>query len=170
MRKKIFKKKGLTMLEMVITISVLTIGLTGTFALVSGIISRTTTSSFRLIAAYLGQEGIEIVRNIRDTNWLEGFNWDEGLAGEGEADYDDYSLGSFQDRFLNLDGNGFYSYNPGTQTKFKRKITIKDREDLYPSGDPDGVIDKMTVLVEVFWKEKGKKHSLAAQEDLYKWY
>ncbi|MBZ9578331.1 prepilin-type N-terminal cleavage/methylation domain-containing protein [Patescibacteria group bacterium] len=169
--------KSFTLLEAIIAIFIITVGVVGVLGLVSQTIGSVIVSSQKLIAAYLAQEGIEIVRNIRDTNWLEGApSWDEGL---GEDDWEgDYTMtqnlnfclfacGYDDLSFLKIDANGFYSYSAGNDTKFKRKITIADKEDL--SDPPDGVYDKMTVTVEVFWREKGKTYNVSAQENLYNW-
>ena len=82
--------KGLTLVETIIAGSILTTAIVG---LSVALFSFTATSSIipsRLIAAYLTQEGMEIVRNIRDTNWLQGRGFAEGfiLCSRGcEADY-----------------------------------------------------------------------------------
>jgi hypothetical protein len=39
----------------------------------------------KLIAYYLGQEGIENIRNIRDTNWLNDRAWDQGISSKVET-------------------------------------------------------------------------------------
>jgi len=161
-------KKGFTLLETIIAIFIITIGIVGVSGLVSQTISSVTISSQRLIAAYLTQEGIEIVRNIRDTNWLEGSAWDAGLgADDWEGDYNNLNLTScpfaceYDDlSSLKIDADGFYSYSAGNETKFKRKITIED-------GPVPG--DSLKVKVEVFWREKGKPYSVPAQENLYNW-
>lgn len=169
------KKNGFTLLEVMIAIFLVIVGITGVFLLITKTVGQMALSSSRLIAAYLSQEGIEIVRNIRDTNWLEqsyhANSWDEGLvlpdidcSAGCEADYTDTTvenptLSTYDGgNFLNIDGNGFYSYSPGTATKFKRKITID-------TGTPD--ILEVTVLVE--WQEKGKSYQHSAQENLYNW-
>ena len=72
-------KKGFTILEVLVTMLVITIGGLAAYAMVQQIVFSTFSSSYRLTAAYLAKEGIEIVRNIRDTNWLEEENWDNGL-------------------------------------------------------------------------------------------
>jgi len=162
-------KRGFTIIEAIVAIFVITTGIVGVLTLVTQTISSATYSSDRLIAAYLAQEGIEIVRNIRDTNWLEGAaTWNDGLGvGEYEGDYNDSDLTvcpSICDydnnlRFLKIDG-GFYGYPlSGTETKFKRKITI--------GAGP--IADSLNVKVEVFWQEKGKIYSVPVQENLYNW-
>lgn len=160
------KDRGFTLLEIIIAIFVLTIGIIGVFSVLPQMLSYTAFSSSQLIAAYLSQEGIEIVRNIRDTNWLTpGNSWNTGLdQGDYEADYNDPDLTSCSSpcdynhnlRFVKLDG-GFYNYDTGGDTKFKRKITITPEADYL----------KVSVLVE--WQEKGKTRSIAVQENLYNW-
>jgi len=163
-----FSKKnlgGFTLLEVMIAIFFITVGVLGVFTLIQQTITFAAISSSRLVAAYLGQEGIEIVRNIRDGNWLEQrtnpeISWNAGLAaGDWEADYNSQELTqSYGGNFLNLDTKGFYSYAPGTQTKFKRKITIlaEGTETL-----------KVSVLVE--WSERARTYQFIVQENLYQW-
>lgn len=176
------RKNSFTVLEVILAITVLTIAVGGSFILISQTIGSVSVIQSRLTASYLVQEGLEIIRNIRDSNWLNPDKvWDEGLgAGDYEADYlttllsDPLLCSPFCQydnglRFLGIDGNGFYGYNysSGNETIFKRKITISDRVDL--DDPPDDQIDKFKVSVKVFWREKGQIRSLAAQEYLYNW-
>jgi len=166
---------GFTILEVILAITVLTLAVSGSFILISQTIGSISVVQSRLIASYLIQEGLELARNIRDSNWLKNEAWGQNLeAGDWEGDY--LTLTScpppcqYDDlRFLGIDGNGFYSYNysSGNETIFKRKITFSDRVDL--NDPPDGQIDKFKVSVEVLWKERGQLHSLSAQEYLYNW-
>lgn len=151
---------GFTLLELMTVVFVVAIGLLAVYAVSSNIIVYTNLSLSRLTASYLAQEGIEIVRNIRDTNWLETSDWTSGLAvGDWEADYNDGSLSNNLNRYLNIESaSGFYGYGAGTQTKFKRKITIT----------PDGEALKVSVLVQ--WQERGKSYEVTVQENLYGWY
>ena len=153
---------GFTLIEVITAVFVMTVGLVGVINVVQQIIDYNRLLSSRLIGAYLAQEGIEIVRNIRDTNWLEVDAWNDDLeAGDHEADYDDPSLSPFiSDHFLRIDG-GFYKYSLiGTPTPFKRKITII----------PDGA-NKLKVTVEVNWGDWGESaKSIIVKENLYNWY
>ena len=72
-------KNGFTILEILIAILVITIGGLAAYAMIQQIVFSTFSSSYRLTAAYLAKERIEIVRNIRDTNWLEQEDWNNGL-------------------------------------------------------------------------------------------
>ena len=153
-------KNGFTLLEGIVAIFLVTVGIGGAYTLISQTISSAIISSQKLIASYLVQEGIEIVRNIRDTNWLEGNNWNDGLSsGDWEADYKTQNLTqSYTGNFLNIDSEGFYSYSSGSPTIFKRKISIS------PEGD-----DILKVIVVIEWQERGRTHQIRAQENLYNW-
>jgi len=169
---------GFTILEVILAITVLTLAAGGSFILISQTIGSISVIQSRLTASYLIQEGLEIVRNIRDSNWLKNQTWNQNLGeGDWEGDYLSLSLTprplpcQYDDlpcqydnlSFLGIDGSGFYGYNysSGNETIFKRKITI--------SKEPEEP-DRLKVSVEVFWREKGQIRSLAAQEYLYNWY
>ncbi len=166
---------GFTLIEMMIAIFVMVVGIMGVMSLLQRVIFSSSVSSSRLTAAYLAQEGVEIVRNVRDTNWLEARtaanSWDEGLTVCGGAgfiaDYShsygpnqiDPSFPCYSGQYLNIDTNGFYGYSSGAQTKFQRKILITQ------GGSPD----VQNVLIEINWTDKGASSSLSVQEDLYNW-
>jgi len=163
------KNKSFTLLEVIITIFVITVGILSAYTVVQEIVFYTYRVSSRFTAAYLAKEGIEIVRNIRDTNFLDLADppWNQNLgAGNYEADYEDSTLTSCPDpctyendlSFLRIEG-GFYKYSvSGTQTQFKRKITITDE------------IDYLNVSVLIEWKKGDKDYSLTVQENLYNWW
>lgn len=163
---KFLQKKGFTLLEVLVAIFLITLGVLGAMTLVSQTIAFSQLNSSRLVAAYLAQEGMEIVRNIRDSNFIKihkgwDINWDDGLAGCSggcEADYDDPVLVTSTDRYLKIDGD-FYNYDSGLETPFKRKIFIT------PLGS-----DILKVRVEVSWSERGRSHKISVQEKLYKWW
>ncbi len=151
--------KAFTLIETVIAIFLITAGTTGAFALVQRTITFTAISAARLQAAYLAQEGVEIIRNIRDTNYLELEPWDSGLTGCSagcEADYNDTVLAGYTGRFLKIDGN-LYSYDAGTDTHYQRKITISSQSGI------------LNVAVQVLWQERDQPYEVSAQTKLYDW-
>jgi prepilin-type N-terminal cleavage/methylation domain-containing protein len=158
--KKLKTKKGFTLAELLITIFVFTVGILGVYLFVQRLIATANYASLRFTAAYLAQEGIEIVRNIRDTNWLEGNAWDEGLA-EGNNYGVQYNieglLADYGDIPLQLDANGFYSYNGIQETPFKRKVNITKINDY-----------TLKIVVEVSWSDQFSP--IVVQENLYKWH
>ena len=87
-QKKKIKKNGFTLLEMMVVIFVVTVGLIAVFSVIQRTVMLTTISVDRLIrAAYLAQEGLELVRNKRDSNWLElgSGDWAMGLPSGTES-------------------------------------------------------------------------------------
>lgn len=170
------KKNSFTLLEVIFSITILVLTITGSFTLISRLLTFSPQTQSKLIASYLAQEGIEIVRNIRDTNWLESSSnpWDENLTtchgvcdesiGNGcIIDYNtpnqtDPDLAIYNGEYLKVDeANGLYSYSAPTLTKFKRKVVIFSTDDI------------LTVCVRVDWEEKGKKNEVKVVENLYNW-
>ena len=172
-------KKGFTIIELIISIFILSVAVVGIFGAFSMVSVLTADATNKLTATYLAQEGMEIVRNIRDSNWLYidanpdgGMNWDESLdnceSAGCEVDYETtgqnaisqhfpqpYITGDYlsQTSLINPDSTtvaGFYGYTSrGTQTIFKRKVTIS----CLPTGTcANDYI--MKVIVQVSWDQK----------------
>jgi len=95
-------KNGFTILEILITMLVITIGGSATYAIVQQIVFDTFTSSYRLTAAHLAKERVEFIRNMRDTNWLQGEAWNYNI----DSDTLDSNIPS------NYNRNTTISYNP----------------------------------------------------------
>jgi type II secretory pathway pseudopilin PulG len=176
--------KGFTIIELIIAIFILSIAIIGVFSTFSVMVILTSSTADRLTAAYLAQEGAEIIKNIRDNNWLssEAALWDEGLlyCEQSEGCKVDYKSGpniagpwtGGEADYLKTGSNGFYSYENDTKTKFRRKVTIV----CLPSNDctTDYI---MKVSVQVFWDEKpnilnpaGSQGSIQTENTLYNWY
>lgn len=76
--------RGFTIIEVMMAVTVLSVGIMGVVSAINYNISVASNAVNRTIAANLAQEGIELVRNIRDTNWITPGNaWDDG--GEWET-------------------------------------------------------------------------------------
>ena len=152
--------KGFTLIETTVAIFLITVGTVGAFSLIQRTVAFTSISSSQLAAAYLAQEGIETIRNIRDTNYLKTMPWDDGL-GAGDDYRLDYQSASFPDlscgNYLKYDGN-FYTCSFDDSAKFQRKITITKSE-----------VDRMEISVEVTWQERGRGHQVVSQTELYNW-
>ncbi|MBZ9572786.1 prepilin-type N-terminal cleavage/methylation domain-containing protein [Patescibacteria group bacterium] len=149
--------KAFTLIEVIIAISVFLIGILGVYAVIPRIISISSTNISRFIASQLGREGIEIVRNIRDSNALKGNDFDDGLNnGDWRVQYNRDFLLSFAEIPLKIDGNGFYNYDSGSLTNFKRKVILS-----HPGTD------NLNVKVEVSWPGEGSP--LVVEEILYNW-
>ena len=75
-------KKAFTLIEVLIAIFLITVGIAGAFDLIQRTVAFSAISSSRLEAVYLAQEGIEIIRNTRDSNWLAENPWDSGIEDQ----------------------------------------------------------------------------------------
>jgi len=165
------------MLEMLIAAFILVIAVIGAYSAFSRIIVATSIISSRLTAAYLAQEGIEIIRNIRDANWLKGFEWDSGLdiCSSGFGCEADYTTGAVNETTmlrscmspmgasLNIDAGDFYSYSSGSPTKFKRRIIVTR---ITPTATD--VVLQVSVLIN--WEDRGESYNFTAEENLYDWH
>ncbi len=152
-------EKGLTLVEIIFTILIITIAVVGVYQALTYGMKHTQQAQERFVASYLAKEGIEIVKNIRDTNWIEETTWNEGLinCGSGcEADYNDSSLTSFSGQYFYIDPtNYFYQYNDitGEKTPYQRKITLTN------------YTDKIDITVDVMWRE----NIITIKESIYNW-
>jgi len=155
---KFYKEKGFTIIEIIITIAILAFGILGIYSFFQPIIILNSNFSNYLIANYLTQEGMEVVKNIKDNNIILEYDWTKGfdICELGcELDYKtgtdaanpENLLRTYQNTFLNMNSDGFYSYDFGSQTIFKRKVTINQ-----PMMSQD--ILKVDVLVS--WSHEGK--------------
>ncbi len=155
---------------MIAALLMISLGIMGVFSLVIQSISYINNSASRLTATYLAQEGIEVVRNIRDNNILkinsgEEGEWDDNLSFDSDYYDFDYRSQSIPDttycgglNYLAV-SNNFYVCSSNVGTKFQRKVRINQLSS-----------DKIEVLVVVSWTEKERLNSVSAQEIIYEWY
>lgn len=101
-------KSGFTLTEVMIGIMILTVAVVTATNLLVGLMRGNQSNLTSLQAYYLAQEGLEAVRNIRDTNWLHNLNWlgsesqelwgDQLAVGADEEDY--YAVNLLNDGFF----------------------------------------------------------------------
>ncbi len=152
------KSAGFTLLEMVVALSLLIGGVLVVYSSSARMMAHIYDNQSRLVASYLAQEGVEVVRNIRDKNWSGGQSWLNGLGiGNWQVQHNSTFLTAYNGQPLRLD-NGYYQYGSGPNTVFRRKITIS-----HPGADV------MNVLVEVNWPHDGG-HSVKAEKFFYNWH
>lgn len=176
-------KGGFSFLEIMGGVFIVTVGVVAIANLVTNLFLYSRFLSSKLTAAYLTQEGMEIVRNIRDTNWLEGENWEadifccatdpgQGCPGVCECTREKSGAcrGDYGDAELETAGggrlyrqNGRYVHGGGEKTEFKRFIEVE-------KSSPDF----LEVCVITTWEAQvtgwAKEHETRACEKLYNWY
>lgn len=159
------KQQGFTLIEVLLALSIILIGLVGIFRVEVYALDAARVANEKFRATFLAQEGIEIVKSIRDTNWLNERSWDAGLGvtANSNVEYDSTALNDVADN-LYLNGSNIYTHNAvgATPTIFSRHIEIA-----YPA-DGDGVV-YMQVKCVVDFVLKGKTHTVSVEEHLYDW-
>jgi hypothetical protein len=154
-------------MEMVVSVFVISIAVVGVFQATTRYVQQTKFEKEAYIAALLGQEAVEIVKNFRDVNWVEedAGGWKNGLTSCSsgcEIDYDDagFTAWSGDGRFLYIeDASGLYKYPalPGendVKTIYRRKLTIAE------VGD-----DELDIIVDVYWRT----NTTTVKGDIYNW-
>ena len=144
-------KKGFTLVESLVAISLVLVGVTAAFSAAQGGLSANSSVRNRITAAFLAQEAMEGVKNIKDTTllaiafdtsgspptWLSGVPQaciNPSSNPNTACAYDIQNLGSVynctsQGCQVNLDLNGFYRQsNPAVvaPTGFVRRIRIEE--------------------------------------------
>ena len=166
MKQGIRKNIGFTLLELIVAIFIIITGLVAAGSLMTYSISAVIIGKSQIIATSLAQEGLEVIRNIRDNNWhciadpdcSTSTNWNDGLgAGEWQVVHNSLSLSAYTGNPLKLNTTGYYQYSVGDNTRFYRKITITDMG------------TELKVVSEVSFIERTKSYSVGAEDRLYDW-
>lgn len=148
------KSKGFLMAEAILSLFVLATGLTTVLALISSSLKDSFTSRDTIIAVELAQEGVELIRNVRDNRFLNNsadpFDKFDASKKHCRIDYTVdvgtslnclVGLGSDSVYSLSYNGSGFYSYGSGTASRFYRYVYV----------DYNNVAKTATVRSFVYW-------------------
>lgn len=150
---------GFTLIETIVAIGIIVIGLVSALGAITTALFYVSNIEDRLIAANLVAEGIEVARNIRDSNWLQNLAWNNGLAdGDYQAAYNSTSLSSYSGSSLLLDSTGLYNYSFGNPTYYLRRISIVNLSSY-----------EIRVISIVTWQKRGVTYSNSAEDHLFNW-
>jgi len=154
--------KGFTLVETLVALVLVTIAMGPVFILATSSLNVAARIEHNLVASSLAQEGVEVVRNIRDTNWLNGAAFDNNLpVGTWRVEWSTASGGLMavgSDPVLKKD-NGIYNYSTGTDTVFRRTVAISKPN----SGE-------LILVSSVAWVERGNiNRNVTAESHLFDW-
>lgn len=167
-------REGFTLIETLFAILIFSAALVSLLVIAGKGISATGQVKNETIAFYLAQEGLEVVRNIRDSNFVSGNTWDGGFSGTPDCAtpnrcYLDFIGGVPQletvanptdgDIFFN---NGIYTNQGGTPTAFTRYVQVVP---VVNGGTPD----EYTVTSRVRWQSRGITRSVELTTLIKKW-
>jgi len=166
-------RKGFTLVEALIAITVLIVGILSGFILVTKVLYSSAVIQDRLTSSFLAQEGIELVRQIRDSNFLrilneESVTWKDGLA-DGRYIIES-KAGSEESiklvpittekgpNLLHDDNLKIYNYSIGEESTFNREIKITTIND-----------DEIRVETIMQWQTKKIDFDLIVEDHLFNW-
>lgn len=151
---------GFTFLEVIVAIYVIIVGFTGAMSLLTFVVGSASVSYNRLIAAHLAQEGLEVVRNIRDSNWGNWFS--AYVPGDYRVQYNTTDidlLPIYNNPPLRFrDDAPFYQYDQGSDSIFRRKIILNRISSV-----------EAQVIAQVTWTDKGRSYSMEVDSRLWDW-
>jgi type II secretory pathway pseudopilin PulG len=167
-------RPAFTMVEIIVVLMVVSVGLVGILALIVQNIQSQSYNKNNLIANHLAQEGIELIRKVRDSNWKAGQPFYTNLAAAASygvtnqyyMDYRDaaphtHNVATPAELILKQDANGWYFHDinsSATSTIFSRLITTQ-------------LVDANSLQVNavVTWSDHNRNFSYALQTLLYDW-
>lgn len=168
------RTQGFTLVETLVAITILMVSIVGPFYSVYKAVQATYISRDQLIATTLGQEGVEYVRNIRDSNYIYNLahpgntvSWMNGLAPCQNAN------GCMVDATENtapttcsgacnplyVSSTNLYTQQvTGTVTRFTRTVKITTVS-----------ATEVTVNVTITWYNLRIPYTITITEHLYNW-
>lgn len=167
--KKYHQLPGFTFIEMLAVLFIVSVGLLAVFNLISQNIRVQQINKNSLIASQLAQEGIELIREVRDHNWRAGWPYDMDLNdGAQMMDYRDNvprAISTPENARLYLYNNSYINPN-GTETGptptiFIRVLTISH---IIFNGN-----SALQVQSDVSWFDHGSFHHYSLQTLLFDW-
>ena len=175
------KPAGETLLETIVAITVLSMILVSVFSLLTQALSANQDIKNRVIALSHAREGIEGVRNIRDTNWLR-------FSGDRRNKWlckDDTCTASFSGTSYHSLSYSAQNYSLGTgssdamdsnhqigSTGFYRQITLKvESNNKCTSANHNNCKEnRMRIKSQVNWLEGGATRTVTLEAYLYDFY
>ncbi len=165
---KLKPKKGFTLVETLIAISILLLSISAPLTIASKGLSSSYFARDQIVAFYLAQDAVEYVRNTRDNNFLAGLDWLNGLPDtEGKLFTVDTTDGTMAlcplENCVALDFNdstGLYSHDDlgGSESIYTRSISVQKIN-----------INEVIVSVEVSWVTGTRSRSFSISENILNW-
>ncbi len=194
---KFKNQSGQSLVEMIVALAIILTGLIGALTLTISNLSASGEAGTRVVATNLAREGLDVVRNIRDTNWLKNSPWDDLLYAGTDytaiAVFNPAADPAWQLNFapaaidetaaklyLSVDNLYLQDVIPpaGTETLYARLLTLDPiclnlttKTETVTGSACVGGEEKIGIRVksEVAWTESGRSHSIVLEDKLYNW-
>ncbi len=163
------KNKGFSIVEALVAISVLLVSIAGPMTIAQKGLTTANIARDQITAFYLGQEAIEYIRYMRDTNRTNGQLWTNGFTQcidavctvdttKEELDICIGGIGTC-DNVRNDSSTGLYGHDAlWDETRFNREFTISQ------TGPAEIAID-----VVVTWNMGNLTRDITLHEVLFNW-
>jgi len=161
--------KGFTLIEVVTALAIVCLALMGVLGVAQRSLRMQPMVKNKILAVNLAQEGVEVIRNIRDQNWKNHVDWRQGLGDGLEVsnacvEYNSTAIvAPCPDNKLSINSAGLFVHQAEKDTPFTRSINIDYATDI------DG-IEYMKVVSIVEWQEGKNQREEVVEEFLYDWW
>lgn len=172
----LLNKKGFSLIEVMAVLFIVMVGMVGVMSLVLQNIQVKEINTNRIIAHQLAQEGVELIRKQRDTNWIVCAgtpspppdcwlsNIEPGFSYK--IDFDD----AYPTEVTSIDQTRLYKEVGGA---FDNLYVHSSSSDETPFYRIIKVVTKdsksVQVIVRVDWQERSEMYSYSAETILYNW-
>lgn len=189
--------KGQSLIELLVAMVVIIIGLSAASGIVFSNIRVQEISADRLVASNLAREGIEYVKEIRDSNWLAGSAFNTGMQSGTDytavpiwtngaftgLDFTAIAITSDAHTLIKLSShasttNALYvqgaSY-PGTPTMYRRLLLLQPIcSDMTVMAEGSACGGGLTVIgvritSTVTWTKRGTSRQSQVVDEIYDW-
>lgn len=180
MRFSLHSRRGQTLVEALVALSILTVGFIGIVTLLTKSFQLNRTTSNDTQATYLAAEGIEVAKNIIDydvysglpnnSNWGCSFDLNVGQSADYALEYDTAPTNCVAPPTVQSEPNGdhlyfasstdLYTYSDfnAQPTDFTRDVTITAVSN-----------DELDVQSTVAWSDGGLGNTITLEDHFYNW-
>ena len=174
---------GFTLIETLVALTLIVSAMVGPFTLATSGIFNAKFSKSKLTALNLTQEGIEIIRQMRENNVLKGFDWrGSGCTAGLTPGCTKLQDGSYQpDVFTTADGST-PPINSNAPLRFDASVPLTDAASLYNQSFGQAVspftrvvtistpaANQMQVVSVISWTESSIPRQVHLEEVMYNW-
>jgi prepilin-type N-terminal cleavage/methylation domain-containing protein len=162
-------KPAFTLIEIIVVLFVISLALLGMLSLITQNIRAQDYNKKAVIANQLSQEGVELIRRIRDNNWRNGNFFYNNLAtaiGDRTSYYMDYNdslptiLVNEDEAKLQVNDEGYFVHDPlYDDSGYRREIEVELVDD-----------HRFRIISTVYWTSMGAEQDYKVETILYDWY
>ncbi len=163
-------KKGFTLLETLIAVTILSVSLAGPITIASQGLASAFFAKEQITAFYLAQEAVEYVRSVRDENFLTGNSWLDGISNcVGEVCVVDMPAHSH--KVCSTGTCAPLNFNSTTALYNNSAIGGNNQPSIYTRELRLEQInaDEVSISVVLIWESKTRTRTFQIRENIYNW-